>query len=97
MPAFVWLPLLPIVSGPMKRSPEVDPIEHAAIAHGYTRDVLPALLQYRTARESGNVEAARRIEENLRRFLLSKPKPQEIQNECFQCSPVPRESSRYRS
>ena len=44
-----------------------------AAERGYTPDSLPALRQYVQTRESGNLEAARRIEENLRAFLEEPP------------------------
>jgi hypothetical protein len=44
-----------------------------AAAKGYTPDSLPALRQYAHHHESGNLEAAKRIEENLRDFLEQHP------------------------
>jgi hypothetical protein len=44
-----------------------------AASKGYTPENLPALRQYQLQRESANMEAARRIEDNVRAFLDQPP------------------------
>jgi uncharacterized membrane protein YccC len=46
-----------------------DSFLHTAASKGFTPDSLPALRQYVTTRDGGNLEAARRIEANLRAFF----------------------------
>lgn len=57
----------------MSAAPPVDPLLHEAASKGHTPETLPALRQYQVHRSSGNLEAAQRIEENLRAFLDQPP------------------------
>ena len=59
--------------------PPLQPHEallHEAASRGHTPDTLPALRQYQLHRESGNLEAAQRIEENLRAFFEDPTPPE---------------------
>lgn len=53
----------------MSAAPSVDPLLHEAASRGHTPETLPALRQYQALRESGQMEAAERVGENLRAFL----------------------------
>lgn len=54
--------------------PPSDPFLHEAAQKGYTPNGLPALRQYLLAKERGNLEAAQRLQDNLRAFFQTQEK-----------------------